>query len=101
MSGTGFRGIVAPGLWYNNGIARRSFRSRFMQAFEGIYENGVVRFTSPVSIPEHAKVKVIAECESAEQASSGCNSPGLYEIMSRSYDTGQTDAAARVDEHQP
>ena len=72
-----------------------------METFEGIYENGVVRFTGPVALPEHAKVKVTAETPSLEQPALGCNAPELYEIMRRSYNTGDTTAAARVDEHQP
>jgi predicted DNA-binding antitoxin AbrB/MazE fold protein len=31
-----------------------------MPSFNGIYENGVVRFPGPVDIPEGAKVTVVA-----------------------------------------
>ncbi len=70
-----------------------------MQSFEGIYENGVVRLLVPAAIPEHTKVTVVAQIP--EKPTLGCNSPELYEILSHRYDTGETDAAARVDEHQP
>jgi predicted DNA-binding antitoxin AbrB/MazE fold protein len=72
-----------------------------METFEGIYENGIVRFPVPVPIQEHSKVKVIAENSTEVEAPLGCNAPELYEIMRRSYNTGDTTAAARIDEHQP
>ena len=72
-----------------------------MPTFNGIYKNGVVRFPGPAAIPEGAKVTVIVMDASPEQPPLGSNSPALYEILSRSYDTGETDLAARIDEHQP
>jgi hypothetical protein len=71
------------------------------QSYEGIYENGVVRFPGPVALPEHTPVTVIAKVETADATPLGCNSDRLYEILSERFDTGDTDAAARVDEHQP
>jgi predicted DNA-binding antitoxin AbrB/MazE fold protein len=72
-----------------------------MPSFDGIYENGVVRFAGPVDIPEGAKVTVVVIDVSPTQPPLGSNSPELYEILSRSYDTGETDLAARHNEHQP
>jgi predicted DNA-binding antitoxin AbrB/MazE fold protein len=72
-----------------------------MQSFNGIYENGVVRFPGPVDIPEGAKVTVVVIDASPAQPPLGCNLPELYEILSHSYDTGETDLAARVDELHP
>jgi predicted DNA-binding antitoxin AbrB/MazE fold protein len=69
-----------------------------MPTFNGIYENGVVRFPGPVDIPEGAKVTVAVIDVPPPQSPLGCNSPELYEILSHSYDTGETDLAARVDE---
>ena len=72
-----------------------------MKSFNGIYENGVVRFPDPVDIPEGAKVTVAVIDALAQQTPLESNSPELYEILSRRYDTGITDLAARHNEHQP
>ena len=72
-----------------------------MPSFNGIYENGVVSFPGPVAIPEGAKVTVAVTDAPAPQTPLGSNSPELYEILSHSYDTGETDLAARVDELHP
>jgi hypothetical protein len=72
-----------------------------MQSFEGIYENGIVRFLGPVALPEHTPVTVVAQVDDKRAPLVGCNSPELDEILSHRYDTGDTDLAARVDEHQP
>jgi hypothetical protein len=71
------------------------------QSYEGIYENGVVRFPGPVAIPEHAKVKVIAEPAAQDEPPIGCNSPELYALLSERYDSGDREGAARHNEHQP
>jgi hypothetical protein len=70
-----------------------------MQSFEGIYENGVVRFPAPIALPEQTKVTVTPQ--TGPEPPLGCNSPELYEILRRSYDTGEHDLAARVDETDP
>lgn len=70
-----------------------------MQTFEGIYENGVVRFLGPVALPEQTKVTVVAQATENEPL--GCNSPELYKVLSHRYDTGEHDLAARVDELDP
>jgi hypothetical protein len=72
-----------------------------MQSFKGICKNGVIRFPGLVDIPEGAKVTVVVIDASPTQSPLGSNSPELYEILSRSYDTGVTDLAARHNEHQP
>ena len=70
-----------------------------METYQAIYENGVFRPVEPVALPEQTRVTVIPQPDEAPPL--GCNSPELYEILGRSYDTGETDLAARVDEHQP
>jgi predicted DNA-binding antitoxin AbrB/MazE fold protein len=69
-----------------------------MQSYEGIYENGVVRFPGPVALPEHTKVTVVVQ---TEQGSIGSNSDDIYEILDRRYNSGHSDTAARHNEHQP
>jgi len=71
-----------------------------MQSYEGIYENGVVRFLGPISIAEHAKVPVIAQPAVQDQPPIGCNSAELYEVLSHRYDNGEHDLARHHD-HQP
>jgi hypothetical protein len=70
-----------------------------METYEGIYENGVVRFPTPIALPDHTKVTVTPQ--DAPETPLGCNSPELYAILRRSYDTGEHDLAARVDEIDP
>lgn len=69
-----------------------------MQAYEGIYENGVVRFPAPIALPEHTKVTVTPELPTEEI---GTNADEIYEILDRRYNSGHTDTAARVDEIDP
>jgi predicted DNA-binding antitoxin AbrB/MazE fold protein len=67
-----------------------------------IYENGVFRPAQPVDLPDKTAVEVDVRAvgldtpEAQEVARKE-----IFEILSRSYDTGQTDTAARHDEHQP
>jgi len=70
-----------------------------MQTIHAIYENGVFRPLEPVALPENTPVTVIPDIP--VDAKLGSNSPELYEILSHSYDTGETDAADCIDEHQP
>jgi hypothetical protein len=71
-----------------------------MQAYEGIYENGVVRFPAPISLPEHTKVTVTPQsAEAAEQSASSLDR--LYKLLEQSVETGIPDLAARHNEHQP
>ena len=64
-----------------------------------IYENGVFRPLEPVALPEKTPATVVTDTPSDEEIGS-CSSE-LYEILSHSYDTGETDLAARVDELDP
>ena len=70
-------------------------------SYQGIYEDGVVRFPGPVPLPNHTPVTVVAQSAPQEQAPLGCDSDELFEILSHRYDTGETDLAARVDEIDP
>ena len=64
-----------------------------------IYENGVFRPLQPVLLPDKTPVTVVPT--SVANGELGSNSAELYEILSHSYDTGDTDLAARVDELHP
>ena len=71
-----------------------------MEIVHAVYENGVFRPTSDVSLPERCEVefepKVVGQAAGSQESQAT-----IYEIFSRSYETGQRDVAARHDEHQP
>lgn len=63
-----------------------------------IYENGVFTPTEPVVLPERTAVEVmIPETDEAERE----NQREIFAILRTSYPSGETDVAARHDEHQP
>ena len=70
-----------------------------MEPIPAIYVNGVFQPTGPVSLPENTPVKVVPAA--APEPPIGCPAEQLQEVLSRSYDTGETDLAARVDELDP
>lgn len=72
-----------------------------MQSFNGIYENGVVRFPGPIDIPEGAKVTVAVIDIPPPQPPLGCNSPELYALLSERFNSGDPFGAARHNAHQP
>ncbi len=70
-----------------------------MTTIHAIYENGVFRPTEPVDLPPLSKVKLEIHPLSATPKTAHLDE--IYEILSRSYDTGVPDLAARHNEHQP
>jgi predicted DNA-binding antitoxin AbrB/MazE fold protein len=71
-----------------------------MHVIQAVYENGVFRPTDHVDLPENA----VVEFEPRLVDPKPTVDPSLaavYEILSRSYETGETDVAARHNEHQP
>ena len=69
-----------------------------MPAIEAVFENGVFRPLAPVELRKGCRVLVelVQEPILIETPL-----PSVHEILSRRYRSGQTDTAARVDEHQP
>lgn len=76
-----------------------------MKTIHAIYENGVFRPTTPVDLAEGSEVII-----ETKNVGSTSDRPGnadqeemaaIYEILSHSYETGESDLAARHDEHQP
>lgn len=70
-----------------------------------IYENGVFRPTEPVALPDKTEVEIegIRIKRTAMDDAAPVQSQvdkDILEILSRSYRTGRTDAAARHNEHQ-
>jgi predicted DNA-binding antitoxin AbrB/MazE fold protein len=70
-----------------------------------IYENGVFKPAGPVDLPDKAEVELEARIVRPDtpQGRAGSEQAGkeIFEVLSRRYRTGQTDAAARHNEHQP
>ena len=69
-----------------------------MATITAVYENGMFRPTGPVDLAEGTTVHVTPAPTRPEQADARRR---VFEILSYSYDTGDREAAARHDEHQP
>ena len=71
-----------------------------MKTIHAVYENGIFRPTGQVCLPDRCEVefapKIVAPAAAREKSLTA-----LYDILSRSYETGETDVAARHNEHQP
>jgi predicted DNA-binding antitoxin AbrB/MazE fold protein len=70
-----------------------------MKTVRAIYEDGVFRPTEPLELPEHSLVEF--EPRPLESSEGDPNLDAIYEILSRRYNSGRNDLAARHDEHQP
>ncbi|HKI38366.1 MAG TPA: antitoxin family protein [Gemmataceae bacterium] len=69
-----------------------------MSTITAIYENGVFRPTVPVDLPEGCTVRIVPEPTATPQEEARRR---VFEALAESYDTGEPEAAARHDEHQP
>jgi len=67
---------------------------------QAIYENGVFTPTHPVDLPDKTPVEFDPKVIGAE-ADDALAQRRIYQLLARRYDTGQTDTAARHNEHQP
>jgi predicted DNA-binding antitoxin AbrB/MazE fold protein len=83
-----------------------------LKTVQAIYENGVFRPVEPVDLPDHTAVEFEPRVRSSpsptlgssEEPSAPPMSPGLaavYAILGERYESGETDTAARHNEHQP
>ena len=70
-----------------------------MNIIHAIYENGVFRPIEAVDLPEKAQVTLEVRTLSGSGKTEHLDE--IYEILSRSYDGGERDIAARHNEHQP
>ena len=70
-----------------------------------IYEDGVFKPAGPVDLPDGAEVELevrIVEPQTPENLTrQEQNQRQIFEILSRSYDTGDATLAERHNEHQP
>lgn len=70
------------------------------QTVRAVFENGVFRPTGQIDLPEHSVVEL--ELRAVEEEGSHRKGKArVYEILSRRYDGGEVDIAARHNEHQP
>jgi hypothetical protein len=74
-----------------------------METIRGIVEHGRIRLITTHSLPQGAEIEFEPRLvqDKPGPASLGCNSAELYEILSRSHDTGIPNLAERHNEHQP
>jgi len=70
-----------------------------MTMIHAVYENGVLRPTEPVDLPESSQVEM--ELRSVTPPSEERSLDAIYSILGRRFDSGENDVAARHDEHQP
>ena len=70
-----------------------------MNRIHAVYENGVFRPTTPVELPERCEVEFEPRMVRPDGEPSGLD--GVYDVLSERYCSGETDVAARHNEHQP
>ena len=70
-----------------------------MKSIHAIYEDGVFRPIEPVDLPEHCHVEFEPRVIDAAAASPSLDE--VYEILSSRFESGESDIAARHNEHQP
>jgi predicted DNA-binding antitoxin AbrB/MazE fold protein len=69
------------------------------QTIHAIYENGVFRPIDPVDLPERCEVEV--EVRQVKEEPKVPTLDDVYAILSKRYNSGESDVAARHNEHQP
>lgn len=70
------------------------------QEFEAVYEDDVFKPVGRVSLPEGTKVVISVQFEVNEPAIQAPVDVKAFDILSRRYNSGQIDVAARHNEHQ-
>lgn len=70
-----------------------------MSKVRAIYEKGVFRPLEAVSLPENCEV--VFEPQVVKRPSDGGPFEGVYAVLAERYESGESDVAARHDEHQP
>ena len=79
-------------------VAYRVAGDRMMKTIQAVFENGVFRPIGQVALPEKTKVEFEPRVLESRQTDAMLEA---FEILSHSFDSGQTDWAARHNEHQP
>ena len=71
-----------------------------IKTIHAVYEGGVFRPTAPVELPEKCEVEFEPRIVAASSARNVALAQ-VYELLSRRFTSGETDVAARHNEHQP
>ena len=66
-----------------------------------IYENGVFRPIEAVEVPEKAEVEMAVRVVKENPPPMSEGLARIYAILGERFETGESDLAARIDEHQP
>lgn len=69
------------------------------QTIHAVYENGVFRPTERVNLPDPCEVEV--EVRQVKDESLQASLDDVYNILSKRFNSGEHDVAARHNEHQP
>jgi predicted DNA-binding antitoxin AbrB/MazE fold protein len=69
------------------------------QIIHAIYENGVFRHMQDVNLPERCEVEV--EVRQVHDEPSKPSLDEIYALLSKRFNSGEHDVAARHNEHQP
>jgi predicted DNA-binding antitoxin AbrB/MazE fold protein len=78
-----------------------------MATISAVCEKGVFRPTEPIDLPEGSHVQIdigpanVSLATGKRKAEQEAHLDRVYQILSRRYDGGASDVAARHDEHQP
>jgi predicted DNA-binding antitoxin AbrB/MazE fold protein len=69
------------------------------KTIHAIFENGVFRPTQPVDLPDRCEVEFELRAVSPEPERPSLDD--VYAILGKRFHSGESDVAARHDEHQP
>jgi predicted DNA-binding antitoxin AbrB/MazE fold protein len=69
------------------------------KTIHAVYENGVFRPTETVDLPDRCEVEV--EVRQVKEQAKMPSLDEVYAILSKRFDSGEHDVAARHNEHQP
>ena len=71
-----------------------------MSTIHAIFEDGVFRPQDPVELPEGSQVEFEPRIVGGADGNGNALS-NVYDILSRRFDSGESDVAVRHNEHQP
>jgi predicted DNA-binding antitoxin AbrB/MazE fold protein len=71
-----------------------------MPTVHAIFENGVFRPLGEVKLPQPCEVEFEPRVVAPDAARKAALA-GVYAVLGKRYESGETDTAARHDEHQP
>jgi predicted DNA-binding antitoxin AbrB/MazE fold protein len=69
------------------------------RTFHAVYENGVLRPTEKVDLPDHCEVEL--EIRQVKEPPAVPTLDDVYAILSKRFNSGEKDLAERHNEHQP